>query len=142
MIYALDTNAISQLEHRTAGILVTTEAKLKTDTVAIPEFARIEVLDGRFQSVRKAATGLELEIAVDRLKKSEQTLKLFAVLPFNTKAFQIFDAFVSVQSKKVKISRADLLIACIALAHNATLVTRNVKDFAKVPNLKIENWAY
>lgn len=35
----------------------------------------------------------------------------------------------------------DLRIACIALAHDATLVTRNTKDFAHVPNLKVENWA-
>ena len=45
------------------------------------------------------------------------------------------------EKKYRKIGRADLLIACIALAHNATLVTRNTKDFAVVPGLKLENWA-
>jgi tRNA(fMet)-specific endonuclease VapC len=32
----------------------------------------------------------------------------------------------------------DLLIAAIALAHDATLVTRNVREFARVDGLKIE----
>ena len=45
------------------------------------------------------------------------------------------------QHKKLKkIGRADLLIACITLAHRATLVTRNLKDFRQVPGLPIESW--
>ena len=34
----------------------------------------------------------------------------------------------------------DLLIAGIALAHDITLVTRNTREFERVPGLKIENW--
>jgi tRNA(fMet)-specific endonuclease VapC len=34
----------------------------------------------------------------------------------------------------------DLKIAAIALAHNATVLTRNVKDFKLVPGLRIEDW--
>ena len=34
----------------------------------------------------------------------------------------------------------DLLIAGIALAHNLTLVTRNTREFERVPGLTIENW--
>jgi len=32
----------------------------------------------------------------------------------------------------------DLKIACIALVHEASLLTRNTNDFAKVPGLRIE----
>jgi tRNA(fMet)-specific endonuclease VapC len=38
-----------------------------------------------------------------------------------------------------KIGRGDLLIASIALAHQATLVTRNVQDFRQIPGLRVEN---
>lgn len=34
----------------------------------------------------------------------------------------------------------DLIIAATALAHNAVLVTHNVKEFGRVNNLKIEDW--
>jgi tRNA(fMet)-specific endonuclease VapC len=40
-----------------------------------------------------------------------------------------------------KIGRADLLIASIARANKAILVTRNLKDFRQVPGLQVENWA-
>jgi tRNA(fMet)-specific endonuclease VapC len=39
------------------------------------------------------------------------------------------------------MKRPDLLIACIALAQDALLVTRNTKDFNQVPGLRIANWA-
>ncbi|MCC6211901.1 MAG: PIN domain-containing protein [Burkholderiales bacterium] len=38
------------------------------------------------------------------------------------------------------IGPLDTLIAGSALAHRATLVTRNVREFARVPGLEIVNW--
>ncbi len=35
---------------------------------------------------------------------------------------------------------ADLLIAAIALANGCVLVTNNVKHYARVPDLELENW--
>ena len=34
----------------------------------------------------------------------------------------------------------DLRIAAIARANNATLLSRNLKDFERVPELKVEDW--
>jgi tRNA(fMet)-specific endonuclease VapC len=34
----------------------------------------------------------------------------------------------------------DLKIACIALVHDATLLTRNMNDFARVPGLRVDDW--
>ncbi|WP_197723366.1 hypothetical protein [Thiomicrorhabdus aquaedulcis] len=38
------------------------------------------------------------------------------------------------------IGAHDMLIAANAVSLNATLVTNNVKEFARIPNLTIENW--
>ena len=46
----------------------------------------------------------------------------------------------ALQQAKIRIGTQDLKIASIALTVQATLLTRNAKDFAKVPRLRIEDW--
>jgi tRNA(fMet)-specific endonuclease VapC len=41
----------------------------------------------------------------------------------------------SSNEKLKRIGRCDLLIASIALAENAKLITRNIRDFSLVPGL-------
>jgi tRNA(fMet)-specific endonuclease VapC len=43
--------------------------------------------------------------------------------------------------KKIKIGTQDLKIAAIARSLDATLVTRNRRDFKRIPSLKIEDWS-
>jgi tRNA(fMet)-specific endonuclease VapC len=38
------------------------------------------------------------------------------------------------------IGSMDLKIASIALAHSATLLSANLRDFRQVPNLSVEDW--
>lgn len=40
----------------------------------------------------------------------------------------------------ITISRIDLLIASVALAHNLTLVTHNTADYQNVPGLRLADW--
>ena len=40
------------------------------------------------------------------------------------------------------ISERDTQIASIAMANRLTVVTHNVKEFARVDKLKVEDWAY
>jgi len=44
------------------------------------------------------------------------------------------------ERKGKTIGNLDILIAAHALHHKATLVTNNVKEFSRIPDLKIENW--
>ncbi len=44
------------------------------------------------------------------------------------------------ESQGTPISSNDLLIAAHALNLNLTVVTNNVREFSRVPNLKVENW--
>ena len=48
--------------------------------------------------------------------------------------------FRDLRALRTRIGPMDLRIACIALAHDATLLTRNVADFRQVPGLRFENW--
>jgi tRNA(fMet)-specific endonuclease VapC len=48
--------------------------------------------------------------------------------------------FADMRKSKVRIGTMDLRIASIALAQGFTILTRNLVDFEKVPNLKVEDW--
>jgi tRNA(fMet)-specific endonuclease VapC len=50
------------------------------------------------------------------------------------------DLFINLRRQGLRIGSLDLKIACIALAQDATVLTRNATDFAQVPGLRIENW--
>ena len=72
------------------------------------------------------------------LQDTETFLSQFVILPVDEAAATVFDRLVKM--KLGKIGRSDLLIASIVLSRNAILVTHNVKDFKRVPNLTIEDW--
>ena len=102
--------------------------------------SRIEILQGRFDSVLKAEEGEKLLLAQERLAAAERSLTKFDIIRFHVGAVNEFNKLR--QNKKLKkIGRRDLLIACIALANRATLVTRNLRHFQQVPGLQLENWA-
>lgn len=112
----------------------------ETDEVAMTIISRIEILQGRFAMLLKAADGQQLRRAQQLLDETvEHLANIPSVIAIDDAAADEFDRLR--QNKKLsKIGRADLLIAAIALAHRATLVTRNVKDFRQVPRLRVENW--
>jgi tRNA(fMet)-specific endonuclease VapC len=49
--------------------------------------------------------------------------------------------FERLRKQRIRIGTMDLKIAAIALANDATLLSRNEKDFSKVPGLKVEDWS-
>ncbi len=111
-----------------------------TEAASITIVTQIEVLRGRHDALLKAENGDRLLHAQRLLALTVQHLRQFPVVPFDDAAAAEFDRLR--ENKKLKkIGRGDLLIAAIALAHGATLVTRNLKDFRQVPGLQVENWA-
>ena len=134
----LDSDSVTLLA---AGHPRVTERVLSaTELVATTIITRIEVLRGRFEYLLKAADGGQLQRAQQLLEQSERDLAKLVLVPIKAAAAAEFDRLR--QNKKLKnIGRADLLIACIALAEPATLITRNLRHFRQVPGLKMENWA-
>jgi len=49
--------------------------------------------------------------------------------------------FNELRRQKIRIGSRDLRISATALVHDLPLVTRNHKDFSRVPGLHIEDWA-
>jgi tRNA(fMet)-specific endonuclease VapC len=59
------------------------------------------------------------------------------VIPFDDDAAAMFDRLLA---QRVRVATMDLRIAAIALSRGLVLVTRNSRDFGKVPGLQIEDW--
>ncbi|MDB9313499.1 type II toxin-antitoxin system VapC family toxin [Spirulina sp. CS-785/01] len=76
--------------------------------------------------------------AYQNLQELLNDVKDLNLLSFTNSASQLYKQLVQ---DKIRIGTNDLRIAAIALSLNATVVTRNTQYFAKVPNLKLENWA-
>lgn len=78
--------------------------------------------------------------------KNEQALLRFlaplSILPFGAAAASEYGALRPyLQNKGTPIGPLDMLIAGHALAEGLTLVTNNVREFERVPDLQLENWA-
>lgn len=125
---------------RNAAVVDRYESLSSTEHIALALITKAEILRGRLESLLKAATSAEWMTAQTRLKATESWLSGFETIDISEAAAAHFDR-LSAQKKFRKLGRADLLVACIALAVDAVLVSRNLKDFQSIPNLKLENWA-
>ncbi|HEV3384621.1 MAG TPA: type II toxin-antitoxin system VapC family toxin [Gemmata sp.] len=138
MMFLLDTDVATLAYHNQPNVL----GRIQTATrpVCLPIVTRLELLRGRIEAVIKSANVQELLRAEDTLAKTEAFCSGFKIVAIGTAAAEFFVRLRS--NKRVKkMGRGDLLNASISLANNATLVTRNLKDYASVPGLKLENWA-
>ncbi len=107
-------------------------------------------LDGREHGeiILSAITLAELRygIAASRrrnlnLAKLELFLASFEVAPFDDRAALACGPIrAHLQAQGTPIGPLDALIAAHALSLGATVVTNNVREFSRVPNLVMENW--
>jgi tRNA(fMet)-specific endonuclease VapC len=112
---------------------------LQDEEVAITIVTKVEILRGRIDYLLKAFSGSDLLKAQELFSRSETLLNQLPVISIDPNAANQFDRLQGI-SKFRKIGRADLLIASISLAHQATLVTRNLRHFKQIPHLSLENW--
>ncbi len=137
-MYLLDTDTLSRLQAAHPRAVAHLQA-LDDSEVATTVITKIELLQGRFDFMLKAATGAELLRAQYWLTRTEELLAPVTVLLLDDAAAAYFDRLRATRSL-AKMGRADMLIASITLAHRATLVTRNVRHFRQIPNLSLTNW--
>lgn len=73
-------------------------------------------------------------------KRLVELVRFFAKWPIIHFDQAAADEFKRLRKQGVRIGTMDLKIAAIALTHDATLISANLRDFEKVPNLRVENW--
>ncbi len=137
-MYLLDTNILTALYAGNQKVIEKIR-RLNNPQIATTIVNKAEIIQGRISFLLKANDGEQLMRAQALLAETERLLIEMDVVSFGAAATAQFEILVANRSLR-KAGRPDLLIASIALANKATLVTRNTKDFEIIPGLRIENW--
>ncbi|MCL4178137.1 MAG: type II toxin-antitoxin system VapC family toxin [Verrucomicrobia bacterium] len=134
----LDTNHVSELGYGTpAGFRLREGLLASGEDTATTIITVEEQLRGWLAKIHRLADPHDQIPAYQRLQERIEFFARWTVLPWNAAAA---DLFRKLRRQGVRIGSMDLKIACIALFHDATLLTRNINDFARVPGLTVEDW--
>ena len=137
MIYLLDTDHVSLLQ-RGGGIASTLVARLREippDDYGTTIVTYEEQCRGRADRIHQAKTGSERLDAYRRLSENLRFFSAIAVWEYTPAAETHFLTLAN-----LRLGMKDRLIASIALANDATVLTRNRRDFERVSALRIEDW--
>lgn len=139
-MYILDTDHLSLLEHRgtfNRQRLLNRLAIVAPDGVAATIVSFEEQMRGRLAFLAKSRMIDQQIDAYRLLRKQLDNYCSLAVLDFDILAASYFR---ELKRQHIRIGTMDLKIAAIVLANDATLLSRNLVDFRRVPNLKVEDW--
>ena len=136
-IRILDTDTLS-LVQREHPLVVDRLKAVPRKQRGITVISLEEQLRGRLAQIAKAKGEEELRRAYMLLEQTHRGLCKIQKFAFDAKAQE---KFKELKRAKIRIGTLDLRIAAIALSNNAILVTRNRQDFAKIPELDLEDWS-
>ncbi len=136
-LYLLDTDILTLYQWDDPIVVQKIKAHSATD-VGITVISVEEQLTGWHARVRRAKRPDDLARAYLLLARGVQQLAGFPIASFTENAILRYQ---QLSGLKLNVAKMDLRIAAIVLENNAILVTRNVRDFQRVPNLTIEDWS-
>jgi tRNA(fMet)-specific endonuclease VapC len=129
-MYVLDTNTVIHF-FKAHGKVVERMLATPSTEIAVPTIVVFELEVGIAKSAQPNK----------RRQQLEELLKVVTVLPFDRlSASTAAQIRAGLEKIGQPIGPFDTLIAGTALAYRATLVTRNTREFERVPGLSIVNW--
>lgn len=140
MKYLLDTDHISFLQKQSGSEYAALIARLAQHLAADFGFSIVSFHEqtlGGHALLNRARTHAQLIYGYTIFLEILQSYTTTPVLPFDAAAAAVF---FGLQAQKIRVATMDLRIAAIALSHGLTLLTRNVRDFGRVPGLIAEDW--
>ncbi|MCF8056117.1 MAG: type II toxin-antitoxin system VapC family toxin [Desulfocapsa sp.] len=131
-MYLLDSNICIYLLNERDSVLERHFRSHSPAEIYLCSIVKAELLFGARHST-------QVEANLQRLKRFFQP---FASLPFDDRCAEEYGQIRSNLTTQGKIiGPNDLLIAATARAHDAVLVTNNIKEFNRITALRIENWS-
>lgn len=135
--YILDTDIVGFVQQGHPTVFQHLRALSPTDAVATTIITIEEDIGGWLPTCRRARDGSARAQAYARLQKALRFYQRVAWLSFDDAAATLFD---QLQKQKLRLGTNDLCIAAIVLSVGGVLVTRNSRDFRRVPGLVMEDW--
>lgn len=128
----LDSNTISHYFRGDPQVVPRLQALPPVD-LGVPAIVEYELRYGLMR--------LPQEAAAPRLEALAQLLRPMQLLPFDSEcAAHAARIRAALEGAGTPLGPHDTLIAATALRHQATLVTRNVREFSRVPGLQWLDW--
>ena len=140
MIYLLDTDHVSEFQAPSeAGLRLRTRLRqVAPDDYGTSIITFEEQMRGRLAKIGASGRTVSESVAMYALLNfSLRFYNNIAVWQYTEAAAEQFE---TLQQAKIRVGSQDLKIASIALTEEAMLLTRNTRDFAKVPDLLFEDW--
>lgn len=136
-LYILDTDILTLFRRGHPEVTRRVQAAAASDVVTTVITAE-EQLTGWYTAARRATKPAAIEHAYGRLAEVIEFFTGMTMLPFTQPAIA---RYLQLRSLKLNVGKNDLRIAAIALENGAIVVTRNVRDFGRVPGLVIDDWS-
>lgn len=136
-LYLFDTDTLTLFE-RLHPIVVRNVFHHLADDIRVTSVTIEEQLGGWFAMLRTARTPQQVETAHTRLSETVRWLSSWDIVPFRTAAVARFQDLLK---QRLNVGGNDLRIASIALELGATVVTRNLRDFNRIPGLRCSDWS-
>jgi len=136
-LWILDTDCLTlwQNEHPVVKARVN---RVNYREIAIAVISVEEQMRGWLNIIRQSSQSDRLIWAYKGLQDGVVFFKQVNVLEFNQDAY---NCYTELLRQRIRIGTQDLRIAAIAISRNAILVTRNRRDFERVPGLVFEDWS-
>lgn len=136
-LYVFDTDTLTLYERMHPAVVRNVFYHL-ADDIRVTTVTVEEQLGGWFAMIRSARGPQQIETAHVRLAATLQLLGTWDVLPFTAPAVVLYQ---HLQRSRLNVGGNDLRIAAIAIEVGAIVVTRNRRDFRRVPGLACEDWS-
>lgn len=136
-LFVLDTDILT-LYYRGDPIVVrNVDARTATD-LAISVITVDEQLTGWYTLTRRVRLPEEIARAYANLANAVVRLAKWRILPYTESAIA---KVAQLKALRLNVGLMDLRIAAIALENGAVVVTRNHRDFNRIPGLNTEDWS-
>ena len=136
-MFVLDTDHVTLYQQGHQSLTRHINA-LAPNLVAVTIVTFEEQLSGRLAVAHRAQKISERIQAYYWLRRTQSFFCQTPIIPFDESAAAEYQ---QLSGLRLRVGTRDQLIASIAIANKAILLSRNLRDFQRIPGLQVEDWS-